>query len=310
MPKVSVVIPTYNRPQFVRSAITSVLNQTFQDFEIIVVDDASTDNTPEVVSGFNDTKIKYIRHEINKGGSAARNTGIRTSSAEYIAFLDDDDEWLPDKLKKQVELLNISSPNVGGVYTGFFKINKASGKIIGQSIPLGEGGFIDDLIEDNRIGTTSTHLLRRECFEKVGLFDENLPSSQDFDMWVRLSKEFHFEFIKEPLVKYSFHEKRISTDIEKKIKGIEIILERYGQLLSSNRRSHSQSYLSLGILYCYNGNTKKGRESLLKAIKLYPYEIRTYFYLALSLLGANAFKKLGKTKQKIVAQLNPKSVRI
>ncbi len=308
MPKVSVVIPTYNRPEFLASAIASVLNQTFQDFEIIVVDDASTDETPEVVDSFKDSKIKYIRHEINKGGSAARNTGIKASSSEYIAFLDDDDEWLPEKLKKQVEILDNCPQKVGGVYTGFLKIDKASEKIIGQSIPLGKGSFIDDLIKDNRIGTTSTHLLRRECFQKVGLFDENLPSSQDFDMWVRLSREFHFEFIKEPLVKYSFHEKRISTDVEKKIKGIEIILERYGQLLATNRRSCSQSYLSLGVLYCYNGNTKKGRESLLKAIKLYPFEIRHYFNLVLSLLGAGAFKKLKRTKEKIIALINPGNV--
>src|SRR5258705_13939604 len=105
MSQVSVVIPTHNRSEFLRSAIASVLGQTYQDFELIVVDDASTDSTAEVVVSFNDSRIKFIRHQTNQGGSAARNTGIRASKCDYIAFLDDDDEWSPRKLSKQVEVL-------------------------------------------------------------------------------------------------------------------------------------------------------------------------------------------------------------
>src|SRR5262245_46961170 len=112
MPKVSVIIPTHNRADFLRDAIFSVLNQTFQDFEIIVVDDASTDNTSEVIGAFNDERIRYLRHDTNKGGSAARNTGILNSQCDYIAFLDDDDQWLPEKLAKQVDTLIASPPDV------------------------------------------------------------------------------------------------------------------------------------------------------------------------------------------------------
>ena len=117
MPAVSVIIPTYNRAEFLRLAITSVLNQTFQDFEIIVVDDASEDHTHEVMNNLNDKRIKYIRHEVNKRVSAARNTGVLHSSGDYIAFLDDDDEWLPSKLQRQVALLEDSTSTCGGVYT-------------------------------------------------------------------------------------------------------------------------------------------------------------------------------------------------
>ena len=99
MSQVSVVIPTHNRSEFLRSAIASVLSQTYQDFELIVVDDASTDSTAEVVASFNDSRIKFIRHQTNQGGSAARNTGIRASKCDYIAFLDDDDEWSPGKFQ-------------------------------------------------------------------------------------------------------------------------------------------------------------------------------------------------------------------
>ena len=103
-PKVSVVIPVFNRPAAVRRAIESVLAQTCQDFEIIVVDDGSTDETPAVVAGLADPRMTLIQHEGNRGGSAARNTGLRAASAEYVAFLDSDDEWLPRKLERQLEV--------------------------------------------------------------------------------------------------------------------------------------------------------------------------------------------------------------
>ena len=103
-PTVSVVIPTYNRAPLIGRSIKSVLNQTYQDFEIIIVDDASTDNTKEVVSNFNDERIRYIQHEENKGEAAARNTGIKATRCDYIAPQDSDDEWIPEKLSTQIEL--------------------------------------------------------------------------------------------------------------------------------------------------------------------------------------------------------------
>src|SRR5215475_868787 len=117
MPKVSVIIPTHNRAEFLRSAITSVLNQTFQDFEIIIIDDASKDHTQEVIANFNDARIKVIYNQVSKGAAGARNIGIMNSSSEYTAFLDDDDEWLPEKLQIQNCFLDDSPSEVGGVYT-------------------------------------------------------------------------------------------------------------------------------------------------------------------------------------------------
>ena len=141
MSQVSVIIPTHNRARFLREAISSVLNQTFQDFEILVVDDASDDNTREVVAGFEDIRIKYFRHDTNRGGSAARNTGIRNSMCSYIAFLDDDDEWFPEKLGKQMELLLASDPKVGAVYTGYLDVDKATGQVIGEQLPSRRGNL-------------------------------------------------------------------------------------------------------------------------------------------------------------------------
>src|SRR5215510_4815345 len=130
MPKVSVIIPTHNRAEFLHSAITSVLNQTFQNFEIIIVDDASKDHTREVIANFNDTRVKVIHNQVSKGDAGARNIGVVNSNCEYVAFLDDDDEWLPEKLKIQICLLDNSPPEVGGVCTGCFTIEKASGRVL------------------------------------------------------------------------------------------------------------------------------------------------------------------------------------
>ena len=121
---VSVIIPTYNREKLVSRSIQSVLDQTYQDYEIIVVDDASIDNTEKVVKSFNDVRIRFLRSNLNKGGSAARNMGIIAANGEYIAFLDSDDEWLPEKLEKQISILkNLKSLEWGGIYCGHILIS-------------------------------------------------------------------------------------------------------------------------------------------------------------------------------------------
>ncbi|MFC7193467.1 glycosyltransferase family 2 protein [Halosimplex aquaticum] len=117
-PQVSVIIPTYNRATLVKRAIQSVLNQTFKDFELIIVDDASDDETPEVIDSINDARLEYIRHDLNRHGGAARNTGIKYASGKYIAFLDDDDEWYPTKLERQVERFETVSNEIGSFIAG------------------------------------------------------------------------------------------------------------------------------------------------------------------------------------------------
>ena len=296
MPKVSVIIPTHNRAEFLRSAITSVLNQTFQDFEIVIVDDASKDHTREVIANFNDTRIKVIHNQVSKGDAGARNIGLLHTNCEYTAFLDDDDEWLPEKLKIQTCLLDNSPPEVGGVCTGCFTIDKVSGRIL--SI---DNVKIDDIYKDNFIVTSSV-LLRRECFEKCGLFDENMPANSDYDMWVRILEKFSLKTIKDALINYYIHENRLTLDYEKKIRGTEILFEKYEDFFKKDRKEYSNRYLCLGILYCYKGELQKGRKAFRKAIRINPFEIRNYFNFILSLLGAERFKKLKEAKEKMFIQ--------
>ena len=297
MPRVSVIIPTYNRCNVLERAIRSVLDQTFQDFELLIIDDHSSDDPHKVIEAIDDARIKYIRHESNKGPSAARNTGIRNSSCAYIAFLDDDDEWLPEKLGLQLALLESSPLEIGGVYTGYESVDSFSGKILHISRPIHTGNIYNILLINNCIGSTSTILLKRVCFEVAGSFDENLSNFEDYDLWIRIAKYFQFYYIPSPLYRYYVNNVKISNNPEYLDKCISIMLQRYGNNSIRSRRTYSAYYLKIGVLYCFNSNIRNGWKSYIKAIKLYPFEIRNYFNLFISFLGPKSFKCLKNLRQ-------------
>ena len=191
------------------AAIKSVLNQTYKDFEIIVIDGASTDGTQTVMNTIKNKRLRYIRHEKNRGLSAAKNAGIKASKGRYIAFLDDDDEYLPNKLERQIEKLENCHPDVGLVYTGHLLVNNI-GQIIGPKLP--SKNYWRGLTYCDFIGPTP--LVRKKCFEEVGLFDENLHCYEDREMWLRLSDKYSLTFVKEPLYKMRVHGGRITFNIE------------------------------------------------------------------------------------------------
>lgn len=200
MPSVSVIIPTYQRANLVSQAIESVLAQTYTDYEIIVVIDGSTDNTKEVLAQFKD-KITVIYQE-NKGLSAARNTGIMATKGLYVAFLDDDDLWAPNKLEKQLACFE-SNPKIGLVYSDGFFFNEKSvlpDKWTSVYPPPPVWQFLA-LFARNVI-LASTVVVPRECLEEVGLFDETLKSCEDYDLWLRIIEKFPIYFLNEPLGYY------------------------------------------------------------------------------------------------------------
>jgi len=282
MPQVSVIIPTKNRQQFIGRAIKSVLAQTYQDFEILVVDDGSTDQTQEVLKTFPDPRISVFHHEHSCGGAAARNTGIASSGGRYIAFLDDDDEWLPEKLARQVSILANGANSLGGVCTGHFKVDDKSGKITEEWIPSQKGNLSREIFESNCLSTTSSLLLKKEVFEDVGLFDEKLKSFQDYDMWVRIAQYYTFDYLKEPLVKYNCHSIQIWTDLKALSQGVDRILKKHGEHRGVRKRMAGR-YLYIGIRYCMKEQFQEGRKSFFKAIKVNPIDGEIYFRLVLSL---------------------------
>lgn len=198
MPKVSVIIPTYNRAKFLPRAIQSVKDQSFRDFELIIVDDGSTDETPQVVQSVAGD-CRYIRKE-NGGSASARNAGIQESKGRYIAFLDSDDFWMPEKLAEQVKVLD-ANPKIGIVYARMPIIND-KGETIGMKPAGVSGKNFKELLELWGDLPTSTVMTRRECFDKAGLFDTELTTMQDIDMWLRIARFYDLYEIEGKVLSY------------------------------------------------------------------------------------------------------------
>ncbi len=307
MPKVSVIIPTYQYAQFVGQAIESVLAQTYKDFEVIVVDDGSTDNTSEVLAGFRN-QISVIHHQENRGLSAARNTGIRASKGQYVAFLDADDAWLPDKLRLQVKLLD-QSPDVGLVFSDmtYFGERYGSKKRAFQEVSPSSGKVFKDLFVKHFI-PMPTVIVRKRCFEKVGLFDESLTPCADHDMWLRIAKFFKVDYVDAPLAKYRLHQRNMSkkrekmlTELirlkEKTLKSNPYLLSEVGSRILN--RCYYQLYKDLGKFCLSIGKRKKAKKHFLHYIRLYRYNLSTYFFLLLTFLPSPIVFWLKEWKDKI-----------
>jgi glycosyltransferase involved in cell wall biosynthesis len=289
-PLVSIIIPTYNRTNLLKRAIQSVLNQTYQYFEIIVVDDGSQEDVQQVLEYFRDDRIKYTRHEENRGLSAARNTGIRLSKGEYVSFLDSDDELLPDKLERQVKRSQELPNECAVIYSGFYYVSeKDKGKIVIKIVPKFRGDVSSRLLGSN-ITAVHTPIIKKKYLEKAGFFDEALSSYEDWDMWIRLSKHCWFDFVPDPLVKCYIHGDQMSTDLPVQIKARERILEKYKDDFSRHRTKLSFQLKRLAIFYLLTGNKKKAKELFLYSIRLNPLD----FYLYIHILLLRLFPKLHK----------------
>lgn len=203
-PRVSVVIPTYNRAALAPRAIESVLRQTFRDLEVIVVDDASPDDTRTAVERFADPRVRYVGLAKNKGQWHAENVGIARARGEWVAFLDDDDEWLPEKLEKQIARADAAGdPRVGVVYSGTLMYGKQGLQTPGPLEPLPEGDVRVQLLSPMMPSTPSVYMVRRGALLAVGGFDESLAGAQDRDLWIRLSMASHpFAAVQERLAIY------------------------------------------------------------------------------------------------------------
>jgi len=205
--QVSVIIPTYNSARFLTEAIDSVLAQSFKDFEILVIDDGSTDETKAVMQRYG-SPVRYI-YQANAGVAAARNRGIELSRGKYVAFLDADDAWFADKLETQLDAL-AKHADCRACYSAFTVADHHMNSIdIRRSNR--QGRAIDDLLSlGNLIGTPSTVLCERPLFEAVGGFDPEMSQCADWDMWVRIASHTEFLYIAEPLVKYRQHDGNMS----------------------------------------------------------------------------------------------------
>jgi glycosyltransferase involved in cell wall biosynthesis len=316
MPKVSVVMPTYNQAHFIAEAIQSALDQTFQDFEIVVVDDGSTDNTKEVVAGFQDPRIKYIYQE-NRGVAAASNAGILASTGEYIAGLSSDDMWLPQNLEFKVKLLD-SRPDMSIVCSDLYEFDSDTGATLCRLWRNKSGRYLRELQDGVRQPLTEylskgslfrivTMIVRRQVFDEVGYYDESLRV-EDYEMFVRILQRLSsIGIINSPLVKYRRHRGSMSRNYEYIYTGMLTAINKIINNYSLSKKNCKFVRRRLARIHCEYGwanivardEIALGRKKLIASIRVNPWWVRPYLYLAFSFLGNRLIQTLKSWKKQL-----------
>jgi glycosyltransferase involved in cell wall biosynthesis len=275
-PLVSVIIATYNRSRIISQAIESVLGQTFRDYEIIVVDDGGSDGTEDLLRSRFAGKILTIRKDKNEGLSAARNTGIKASRGTYIALLDDDDCWLPEKLELQVGLIE-QRPSLGLVYCNSLTVNEYD-EVLGELHGVKRGTIFQDLLASNCLGPPSGVLIAKTVFERSGYFDENLTALEDWDMWIRVAQLYEIDFVDRPLVCYRVHSDNMSRDIINMQRSTFAVLDKYWPHVckeqnaeSEKNRVYSNHYVNFAWKQYSKGNREAFKNLVLKALQYDPF---------------------------------------
>lgn len=274
MKLVTAIITTYKRsPELVERALRSVLNQTYPSIEIILVDDSPVEYAlrTAVADMAGCLGVKYIPHEKNQGACAARNTGLAHAAGEFVAFLDDDDEWEKSKIAKQMECF--TSDEIALVYCGRKVLWEETGEIsIGKTQYI-RGDIYEHLIVDNVIGSTSFPLIRKSALNAIGGFDVQMESSQDLDVWLRLAQRYKVDYVEEPLVIYHFHEgEQITKNHKKRIAGLERINLKNQEYLSQNRYAWWLRHAMIIPHYAKDGQLKEALALWWRCVKKCPWK--------------------------------------
>lgn len=284
-PRVSVVIPTYRRPELLPRAIRSVLGQTFSSLELIIVDDNGLGHPEQtrtqqlLADTFDDPRIRYVVNDGDSGGSGARNTGIRHARGRYIAFLDDDEDWVPEKLERQVAVLDAAPPDVGVIDSGFLD-HKADGRV--RTVrPKMQGWILERLLRKTggRAPKLSTLLCRRDVFETAGVFDTSLPAREDYDLYIRIARHFRFESVMEPLAnKRSDANQRLTGNINNFIEGYEGLYRKIVPDLRTRPRTHAIYLLKHAEVLAAGGQQEAARQKYRQAFRLWWFNPRLVPY--------------------------------
>ena len=292
---VSVIIPTYNRAGLIERAIHSVLSQTYTDLEVLIIDDASTDDTCDRVEALRqiDHRVRYFRHDSNRGAQAARNTGIQKSIGKYIAFLDSDNEWLSKKIEYQMTLFTQHADSLGAVYCGYWELS-VNGDVLNEYIPRYRGRVYQQTLAE-WLTDTSTLVVRRDVLEKIHGFDEDIHSYQEWDLCIRMSRECEFDFVPECLTLYHQHNSpSISKDYLKNAFGyLSIVDVHRGEILRHcGRRALSKHYLKTGRLFVLADRFDLAGVYFLKSVRCDPFKIKAWMHFGASLFGKDVYKFL------------------
>lgn len=290
MPKVTVIIPTRNRLESLKKSIESIRGQTYTDWELIVIDDGSELPVCPMATSLGDDRIKCIRHNIAQGGGAARNTGIRAAAGDFIAFLDDDDEWVLEKLDIQMERFTDTPADVGFCFsavTNIYDDHEETSYVLD-----GVHNHFTRALGNPKGYLTVTLVIKREIFEKIGLFDEALPSHQEADLIIRVSKHFKGLGINQPLVRVNMHSSydRIGGKIERRIAGREMIIRKHLDDFQRHPDELASHYFQLGLWYRALGKYHVARQYFWRAI-LTKFSLLSSAHM-ISLLGNGVIYRL------------------
>lgn len=244
MPLISVIIPVYNGEKTIRETIESVLNQTWTDLEVLVINDGSQDSTLKIVSNIEDTRLKVFNYS-NAGLSASRNRGITLAQGEYVSFLDADDLWTPDKLELQLKALE-ANPEAAVAYSWVNYITETgeffrSGNYINMN-----GNIYEKFLNQNVLENGSNPLIRKQALTEVGGFDQDLSYAEDWDMWMRLAARYHFVAVPSPQILYRMSANSMSGNILKMEAGcLRLIEKAFNQAPTSLQHLKKNSYATL-----------------------------------------------------------------
>lgn len=281
-PLFSIILPTYNRAHLLPRAVDSVLAQTFADYELIIVDDASTDGTREVVSSFADPRIVYLRQDENQGVSAARNAGICRARGDWITFFDDDDELLPSALQAIDDLFQKQPSSVGFCWCGIRIVRVTSaGEMIWREKKW-EAGFNGKPPALKKfthlyVGTGYALTVRKECFDAIGLFDESLPVFVDLDLLIRLGQEFDGTAVPGVHVKVYRHEENQLTDVSpRRIAALESIIQKHKDYLNTERAVWMALHRQLVSMLYRLGDKVRGRRYMGHILRKHPHRLMAW----------------------------------
>jgi glycosyltransferase involved in cell wall biosynthesis len=303
MPRVSVLLTCFNHFAYLPAALEGVRRQSYRDFEIVAIDDGSKDETRDWLAKQPD--VRCIFNETNIGTYATLNVGLRATDGEFVAVLNDDDLWEPDKLKRQIELLD-SNPDVGLVHTGGAFIDgkgdRQEGNPLGFAFPTFQtGDILLGLVYENKI-IASAALARRACFEKLGGFNESYFGSGDWEMWFRIAEQCKVGFVDEPLTYYRVHGANASHKLERIWRDDERlrdwITERLANVDPSRfpaeelRKAKAFNQAALGTVRTLNGNPSSGRAAYAQSIRMNPGRLKSYARYAATFLPRSTFRKL------------------
>ncbi|MFH1395272.1 MAG: glycosyltransferase [Candidatus Omnitrophota bacterium] len=288
MKKVSVIIPAYNKADLTVKTVKSVLAQTYKNIEIIVVDDGSTDNTTERLKPYCN-RIKYV-YKNNGGACSARNLGIKKTAGDYIALIDCDDIYIPEKIEISVDFLD-KNPDIGFIHTPVYFIDE-NDNVCGRypRFKKAPSGYVSKKLLLKNFVCNSTVVVRAECFEKTGMFDETIFTPADWDMWLRLSEYYKVGYINKPMTLYRKSESYIAKHLEQSKRELLIVLEKvFRRNPDLNRRFRkrliSNVYFSQALGYLRVEDWIKARNEVILALKEYGFNV----YAVTLLFGLNVF---------------------